>query len=85
LNGKATAVGIAQEFHVAAERDPADLPFGAAVLARPGGDGAAESDGEGLDPDIEQARDAVVTELMEEDHGGDEQQEGGNAVDRPVE
>src|ERR671913_2329934 len=56
---------VADELHVAAERQPADLPSRAALVG-PSGDLAAEPDREGLGANAEPARDEVMSHLVNE-------------------
>src|SRR6185437_151723 len=76
-------IGIAIEFHETAEREPADLPLGA-MAVMPAHDAAAETDGEGFDAYAAGARHEEMPEFVKEHHDGDQEEEGGNGVERPT-
>src|SRR5205814_2292578 len=66
IGGVACRTHVADELHVAAEREPGDLPA-RALLVGPAEQLAAETDREDLGRDTEQARDEIVAEFVEED------------------
>src|SRR5690606_7139489 len=68
-------VHVAGELHIAAERQPADLPAGAAPIG-PADHLAAEADREGLGLHPEPAADEIVAIFVDEDQRPDDQQEG---------
>ena len=71
----AGAVGIAMELHVTAERDPGEPPACPLAIGV-GGDLGTEADGEGVDLHPAPAAHEKVPELMEEDHDGEDEDEG---------
>ena len=75
LAGHARRAHVADELHIAAERQPADLPAGAPLVG-PAGDLAAEADRKALRPDAEPARDEIMAELVDEDERPERRQEG---------
>ena len=66
---------VADEFHIAAKRQPADLPPRALPVG-PADDLAAEADREGLRRDAEQPRDQIMAKLVEEDERAERANEG---------
>ena len=62
----AGGIGVALEFHIAAERDPRQFPT-RAMLVVPAGDFLAEADGEGLDAHAAPARHEEMPQLVDED------------------
>ena len=73
--GLAHRIHIADELHIAAERQPADLPSGAAPVC-PAGDLPSEADRKFLGADPEQPRDPIMAELVKQHERADRAQEG---------
>ena len=72
--GLAGRVHIAGEFDIAAQRQPADAPARAALVA-PAGDLVPEADREGLGFDAAPAADEIMPELVNEHERADDEQE----------
>ena len=68
--GNACRVHVADELHIAAERQPSDLPAGAEPVG-PAENLVSETDREHFGADVEPARDKIVAELVEEDERAD--------------
>ena len=75
LAGHADRAHVADKLHVAAERQPADLPA-CAPFVGPAGDLAAKSNREAFRPNAEDARDEVMAKLVKEDEWAQRRQEG---------
>src|SRR5258708_7692663 len=81
--GRARRVRIAKEFHVAAERDPRDLPS-RSMPVEPTYNCGTKSDGKSLDFDAAGSRHGKVAELMKEDHHRYDKEKRGQSQWRPV-
>jgi hypothetical protein len=79
----ARGVLVAEEFHIAAQRDGGELPTGA-VAVREADELAAEADREHQDPHAAPACDHEVPELVEEHHDRQDEQERNDPVEEPV-
>ena len=79
----ASGILIAEELHVAAERDGCDFPARAVTIVKPD-DFRAETDGKHQNSDPTQPGDQEMAKLVEEHHKAEDEQErdeiGGNAT-----
>ncbi len=71
----ACGILVAEEFHIAAERNGRDLPAGAVPIVKAAEFGT-KTDGKHQNPHAAQARDHEVPELVEKHHDAEHEEEG---------
>ena len=74
---------VAEELHIAAERDRRDLPAGAMAVVETG-QFRPETERESQHPHARPAGDQEMAELMEENDDGQDEQEGNDVTDEPM-